>query len=457
MRSAIKHKKELLSGLLLMIGIVFGFAQGLTSVKTQEFITKLNIGDRVPNIEIKNLINAPKSNTQISDYKGKLLILDFWEVGCMSCITALPKIEKLQKKFAGQLEVITVTSKNTKEEVLASLHRFEVLKNFSLPTVIHDDKLFKYFPFKLISHVVWIDGQGTVKAITGTEHITEENIKQVLEGKATNWPVKNDIVDFDYNRPLLDFINPNVSRPQTVFSSTFTGSIDGVDGTSAIHVDSISNTVTINYFNAPLIDVCKGAIKGEITGDFGLKEVILEAKDPSRYEYILNGTYWTEKGTQNELFCYSACLPATLTQEEIRKFVSTDISRWLTFTLGITVKKETRQVQALNLVRTSNNNSLLSKGGKERIDRMEGRLVFSNTSIETLIQHLNSEEYPIPYVYNATGLSQLSKIDLEILVTPSSSIKDLRNALAPYGLDLVETQRTRSMYIITEKDFEPRN
>src|SRR5258705_5959636 len=67
-----------------------------TAVKTE--IHELTIGDKVPDIVFENVLNYKNKKAKLSDFKGKLVILDIWSVGCISCIESFPKLEALQKQ-----------------------------------------------------------------------------------------------------------------------------------------------------------------------------------------------------------------------------------------------------------------------------------------------------------------------------------------------------------------------
>ncbi|MGV3529800.1 MAG: TlpA family protein disulfide reductase [Flavisolibacter sp.] len=59
---------------------------------------QLNIGDACPDLKFANVYNHT-GDLQLSDYSGKLIILDFFATNCVSCIAGFPRLEELQVKF----------------------------------------------------------------------------------------------------------------------------------------------------------------------------------------------------------------------------------------------------------------------------------------------------------------------------------------------------------------------
>jgi cytochrome oxidase Cu insertion factor (SCO1/SenC/PrrC family) len=59
-------------------------------------IQPLSIGDKVPDIQFENILNYKSKKAKLSDFKGKLVILDMWSTSCTFCIAAFPKMEELQ-------------------------------------------------------------------------------------------------------------------------------------------------------------------------------------------------------------------------------------------------------------------------------------------------------------------------------------------------------------------------
>jgi thiol-disulfide isomerase/thioredoxin len=44
---------------------------------------------------------APAANTSLEDFKGKVVLLDFWATWCSPCRDALPKVRQLQSVYSG--------------------------------------------------------------------------------------------------------------------------------------------------------------------------------------------------------------------------------------------------------------------------------------------------------------------------------------------------------------------
>ena len=140
----------------------------------QDKIAPLQIGDPVPDIFLENIINHPRGTAHLSDFKGKLLILDFWATWCRPCIQAIPRFEQLQREFGNQLQILMVTSQPS-----TSIAKFFSDRGFTLPSVTGDQKLSKLFPHKYVPHEVWIK-DGKIIAITGEAEVTANNIKAQL-------------------------------------------------------------------------------------------------------------------------------------------------------------------------------------------------------------------------------------------------------------------------------------
>src|SRR5690606_18261890 len=126
---------------------------------------KLNIDDTIPEYLWQlplQVANHPegKETITLDDYRGKLIILDFWATWCSACIAMFPKMDSLQMSYAGKVQFISVTDQHPKI-VVPFLEKFERQqgRKSAVPTVL-DNKLHKFYPHRILPHYVWVDGQG---------------------------------------------------------------------------------------------------------------------------------------------------------------------------------------------------------------------------------------------------------------------------------------------------------
>lgn len=148
----------------------------------------LNIGDTIPYIILTDVVNFPVSKIQLSNLKGKVIVLDFWATWCGSCIKKLPMVDSVQRKFKDSIQIILVNSitgtGDTKEKVLSFFNKKIVpnQKSFTVPIAPEDTLLRQLFPHTYLPHYVWIDANGKVIGITSSEGFTNENILASLNG-----------------------------------------------------------------------------------------------------------------------------------------------------------------------------------------------------------------------------------------------------------------------------------
>ena len=70
----------------------------------------LKPGDKAPNFYLKNVDDKSVS---LSDFAGKLVLLNFWDTHCSACISSIPKKNALVEKFGKQgFELVNICLDN---------------------------------------------------------------------------------------------------------------------------------------------------------------------------------------------------------------------------------------------------------------------------------------------------------------------------------------------------------
>nr|WP_255431195.1 TlpA disulfide reductase family protein [Pedobacter sp. N36a] len=150
-------------------------------------IKPLNIGDTIPeavwNVPLQ-VVNHPtgKKTITLNDYRGKLIILDFWATYCSPCIRSLNELDSLQKVFDKEIKVLPVMVYDLEKNALPFIKK----KNWTWPSVVNDTTLNKivFSKYLLGFGNVWIY-DGRLWAIPRPKEINSGNISKVLARQRT--------------------------------------------------------------------------------------------------------------------------------------------------------------------------------------------------------------------------------------------------------------------------------
>ncbi len=78
----------------------------------------LKAGDLAPDFTVPRIAGEGRGDTlKLSDYRGKLILLDFWATWCGPCRAEMPAIKDIQKTFGGdgRFQMISISLDNTAE------------------------------------------------------------------------------------------------------------------------------------------------------------------------------------------------------------------------------------------------------------------------------------------------------------------------------------------------------
>ena len=133
--------------------------------------TNLAIGERAPEWHVQYWTDG-KART-LPDFRGKVVLLDFWGIWCHPCIGSLPSLERLKQKY--EPRGVVFLSIHTPDETIDTIRRFLESKRFSLISgldqgrTVNDAETAKRYGAKGYPTLVMIDRQGNLAFHSGIE------------------------------------------------------------------------------------------------------------------------------------------------------------------------------------------------------------------------------------------------------------------------------------------------
>lgn len=441
--------------IVVMATLCLNFSTKAQENKAVDITSKgIQIGQRVPDITITNLHNykgkngKPATTAKLSDFKGKLLILDFWATWCSPCVAMIPKMDSLQKAFGDKIQFLSVTYQNEKD-VLQFLEKFETQKgqHYDLPVITDSKELHKLFPHVYLPHYVWIDGNGIVRAITEFREVSTDDIQEILRepGAGMGFKQKKDMkVTYDYNFPL--FINGNGGNTnKLIFHSLLTGYSSGM--ASEYHIgksDKIDGRRFV-FTNENLINLL-GFAFGEGKNWFQKNRIKIDVSDPATLVFKSSKLDAKEWIKQNQ-YCYEITVPVNM-EQNIHKIMQEDLIR-----LFPQYKVSVQQIKqkCTVLERTSEIDKISFKGGNEISEFNGTGFNLNGYYLSRLISQLNfiymqKSTYPI---IDNTGYADKISIRGDADLAKIESIND---ALKKYDLTFSIKDMLIDVLVIEDKN-----
>ncbi|QEM06196.1 TlpA family protein disulfide reductase [Mucilaginibacter rubeus] len=434
-------KKTILIIVLAVLCLDFG-----ARAQDKPNITALKIGDQIPDITINNLINysgadgQPAASVKLFNFKGKLLILDFWATWCGSCLAHFPLTDSLQNEFKDELQILLVNALNTKDtkgKILTTLRKFDKsgISKFSLPSATGDTLLEKMFPHFSIPHYVWIDQNGIVKSITSADELTRDNIIRFFKNNQA--PVHHKS-DFDPTRPLYT-VKELPTEHLLQFSMLLKGKIDGIGGGGMRVINDTARGIILH--NRSLLSIYQSVVAGILPG-LSENRLSVEVRDPSKLSFRAskeNKTTWESAN----LYSYELIVPPD-EMAHLYDRILEDMNRYTPYKAQF----EKRKIHCWILERSGHTDLMHTKGGQyidALTDKVNPRL--NNAPLLNLCIYLNKISNNA-VILDDTGY--LRNVDLQFkdsVVDMAAMKKNLRR----YGLKLYAAYRKVEMLSIKDK------
>jgi thiol-disulfide isomerase/thioredoxin len=140
------------------------------------------IGKPAPDQELLKLDGTP---FRMDDYRGKVLILDFWASWCGPCLKSMPRIHQIAREHTDAgVDAVFVNLEESEDRVRGLLERLEVVPQVAMDT---DGSFAKQYAVQAIPQTVVIDRDGTiVRVLVGAGEQTEQELIRILSDLTKN-------------------------------------------------------------------------------------------------------------------------------------------------------------------------------------------------------------------------------------------------------------------------------
>jgi thiol-disulfide isomerase/thioredoxin len=229
---------------ILALFITLHLFLGQTFAQEGAVSESVQIGSLVPNFDINILTKEGTVKKNIKDYRGKVVVLEFWATYCGPCLPAMDHLADLQFKFQKDLEVINVTDEE-RWKVVSFLKKRPTFLSIALD---NDKFINQLFYHQLMPHTIIIDPQGYIKAITSPEEVTEEVIYLAKSGAILAVKTKAEFAQKSENATAMNTVQAEDNSFYKVAVSAYKEGIQSqINKKSDFEYEFINCTVPLMY------------------------------------------------------------------------------------------------------------------------------------------------------------------------------------------------------------------
>ncbi|MGN6568043.1 MAG: TlpA family protein disulfide reductase [Flavipsychrobacter sp.] len=422
-----------------------------TTVDAQQ-LASIEIGKACPDYDFRDMLDYKSAHAKVSDFKGKILILDFYATYCGPCIEQFPKLDSIQHKYGKQVQVLLVGYE--KKERIESLFKrvHELNKSFILPSAVIDKDLFNKFLRKdgSIGGDIIISSQGIV--LGRAEQVDMHLIETLLEKGSSPRLDTKDTTKAQDNRLLTQ----NLKNPDQMLYRSFVRRYDStsLDRLSYIKLskgeDDYGQLNFWNFTSVQLFAAAYGKFKSMTTDDG--QTFILSSPYPGNL--IDNETgqlryYLTNDKNINQYrakydYCYDLVMQHA-NEKQLTDVMKQDLER----TFKIKAALITKSTHCL-VLKGFGKNRVKTGGAKAEYEKDNYGIKLINQPVHVLIDCLSY------YLTSGTKwkliVDELSiNYNIDIAFTAKmGDINAVNTELKKFNLQLIDTNRPEKVLRLTE-------
>ena len=172
---------------VVFIGLVL-----LTALTALPAFDGWSMGSRVPTVGMQaedfRLADLEGKQQSLSQYRGKIVLLNFWATWCKPCTTEMPAMQTTYDKLRDKGFVVLAINEleddaRVREHIKQYGHTFPVLMD-------HDNKVANQFGVVGLPVSVFIDQEGRVQEYIKGGLLTEQRIEETVARIQKQQPIK---------------------------------------------------------------------------------------------------------------------------------------------------------------------------------------------------------------------------------------------------------------------------
>lgn len=448
-----------------------------------DYENHLELGDRVDlkiyGVDLSKavFIKNDKDQKLTKSIEGKIIIFDFWDTWCTTCMQKFPEMERLQQKFDDKIQIFLVNTRETKEEIKKRFRsnsrdiKEGKYRLPNLPSIVDVDamRLNKVFPHRFVPFHVWIDKDNIIKVLGPAENTYAGKISDLIEGKdifnlqdLSTTPFYNKY--YPYYKILGKVIDPSKNNSFiTPYNNEYSSYLGKVTDTIT---DIEQHTIRSTYVNISVLELYMSVFDKSLKKNYAgmifqnnlgkWPFVSLYVNDTSKYtDDYKPAIYRTDKVYIRSRYCYEQVVPEALKEEERKAFMLARLNDYFGNLYGVQGKLERRTIPCYVIVRTSNQDKLRSNEKTTSVEKIfingkEMQQIKKSPLGDAIKTVLYLKENPLLLI-DGTGYG--NKVDMN-LPAEIRSIEELRMALKMYDLNVIREDRQFDFLVFREKNYD---
>jgi thiol-disulfide isomerase/thioredoxin len=440
------HRRLLFVSFFVFLSVIIARAQ------TRDPI----IGQPFTNYTFANVHYHTSRSMSTDEFKGKWLILDFWDEFCAGCVASFPSVNNLQKEFGNQVKFVLVGYNGNSGSIE---HRpsqieglFEKLHNkmhLNLP-IAYDSTLYNRFEIGGVGcpYIIIVNPEGQVAYLTG--HLNEKDVLSIVEGHQVELEPILRVLGTGFK-----FVRHPVNSDSNLLYENSISKWKPEADVFQMRPDLPSDTATTNWFQI---------LGMQLDYFYRFAYTGLTEWDNPSYAYYSTFKFYpvleindSSNFDHSKRYTFELKSPVGLTKEQ----VISNLKQSLFDCFRFKVRIESRIVPywSISLVDSSVKKLLISKGAETSFEINNGSkflgFTMVNVPISKIVQtlftnfQLHTQGYGsgLPFIDN-TGIMQNIDLKLDAIM---SNFDDVKRALLENGIELKKKEKSMPCIVISDK------